>query len=182
MAKRFNNLKAALKSLQSPTGTSDNEPPANSILKNYKDFRDGKSDVSYPREDSSKPGSLVNKQIDPFGYTLGDQPTIVSVSDRALTSIGSAILTAANQSDVTDGAKVIGFVPAKATIFKKETNQVDTEVTSQITGVKYNPVEGNSFTIPFGQKTGSITQSAVRADIISAKTGTDKVSFTSERL
>lgn len=191
MAKRrFSRLRYALKSLQSPLGGTDNNPAAGSILGNYKDFRDGKIVVDYTRDAASKPGSLVEVAVSPF-YKILDAttPARVKMSKRVLDQGALAGTRTASNLITTVPAGAVeeqDYVPAKAIVFIPGV-QAETLETSQITGVKYNPKEGASYTIPLGQATGEIYEGEVRGLVlvaVAAIAGTIKstVSFTSEKV
>lgn len=185
MGKRFSRLKYALRTLQTPSGTSNNEPASGSVLAKYKDFRDGKIKATYPRREGSDPGSLSEVKIQAFGFAVDGTPVKVKVSARAIASGGVAagVKTAAGINDDPAGAiDIDGFIPAKATIFRKSATQSTTKKTSQITGLQYDPTNGVSFTIPYGQKTGTTNESAVRTEITNEIGEDEKVSFTSEKL
>jgi hypothetical protein len=189
MARRFSRLGYALKSLQSPLGGTDNNPATGSILANYKDFRDGKKVVNYVRDAASKPGSLVDVGLNPFYSPLGtgeENWVVVKASNRAIVSTAvSAIRAQCNLDTTPSGAYegIRGFQPAQVIVFVKSGTQLDTKETSQITGVRYNPMEGTSYTLPYGQVTGSLYEEDVRANIITSNTvpATNKLRFTSER-
>lgn len=191
MAKRrFSRLSYALKSLQSPLGGTDNNPVTGSILANYKDFRDGKTVVNYTRAPESLPGNLVEIAVNPFFKVLdATTPARVKISKRVLDQAGlSSVRTAANiLTTVPEGAvELKNYVPAKAIVFIPGV-QSNTKKPSQITGVTYNPKEGNSYTIPFGQATGEIYEGEVRGLILTAVAGIggaikSTVTFTSEKV
>lgn len=182
MPGRFNNLKAALKFLQSPSGGSDNEPPSGSVLKNFKDFRDGKTDVSYPVEDSSKPGSFLDYQVQAFGREFTESPVRVPLSERANTNVG-AIVTAGGAVEATTSAtKILGFEPAKAVVFRPSGSVSATKEFSQITGLEYNKRAGDSYTVPFGAKTSGDRESTIRNAIRQASQEGDSITFYSENL
>jgi hypothetical protein len=90
-----------------------------------------------------------------------------------------------NLDAVSTGRPLRGFAPALAVIFK-DAAQVDTKVESEITGRRYNPREGKSYSLPFGQKSGGtgaadLTFAGVAAGIIEALAVGEKVSFQPER-
>ena len=178
MANRNKILKKSLKYIQSPTGGSNNIPPEGSVLANYLDYVTGATQVSYPRGDESKPGTLPLVAIAPFA----DPSLIIRVkaSARALTTMESGIRTACNiDQDATNVQNANpaprGFIPAKVTIFRPdvagEANSSSAPVTSQITGIRYDPRDGNNFTLPFGQPGTATTLSAVQSGIKTAVLG-----------
>jgi hypothetical protein len=94
-----------------------------------------------------------------------------TISNRSLnaTSITS-VRTAANidlSPPPTTKRAPRGFQPAKAIVFVAGV-QSDVKETSQITGLKYNPRDGQTYTVPMGQKTGEIYEGAVQQSIITA--------------
>jgi hypothetical protein len=71
MARRFNNLDAALRYLRPASSGSDGvvpDAPAGTPLKRYQDWKAGKVDIDYPRSASSNPGSLNKAKW--YGRTL----------------------------------------------------------------------------------------------------------------
>jgi hypothetical protein len=179
MAKRFNNLDKALKYLQSPTGGGNNEPPAGSVLANYKEFKTGQSDVSYPVDTNSLPGELLQRQLLPFGAEAADTPAIVTFSSRSQAALGTAFETAAKLSEVSNGVQYQGFFPAQARIFRTTTTGT-TNATSQITGIPYKKKSGRNYTLPFGKDGTDTVEKTVRAKIIAESTESDSISFDSE--
>lgn len=187
MARRFKSYKRALDLLRNPTtGAVAGNPPAGSALENYKKWRGGEVEVSYPRSAESKQGEMLEVSVHPFGLaSTSTALAIVGFSKRVNDQANLAnIKTACNHSIVDFDAhgRRAKFKPAKAVIFIPGT-QVNTDVPSKITGVKYNPREGASFTIPYGQKTGATNEGDVRTDIqtaVNAITGAT-VSYYSEQ-
>jgi len=189
--RRFRGLEATIKNLKNATsGTLDPSViPAGSVLKNYLDVKTGAKTVSYTRQPDSRPGSFVNRQIHAFGLLPADDPIILKVSNRAITGLSSVLTITAlklNLDDVsTAGSTLEGFAPALA-VFFKDAAQNDTKEESKITGRKYNPREGNSYTLPFGLKAtgtgaGDLTFSGVAAGIVAALGAGEKVSFQPEK-
>ena len=174
MTKRFKSYKKALELLRNPTtGASAGNPPTGSILEKYKQWRGGEVQVSYPRSQESKQISILDVSIHPFGLSpTATNLAIVGFSQRVSSATGNLanIKTACNHSpvDLDAHAKRVNFRPAKAIVFVPEATQSTTEVASQITGVRYDPREGASYTFPYGQKTGATTEGEVRTDIQTA--------------
>ena len=135
-------------------------------------------------------GNLDEVAISPFA-----DPSLslrIKASNRVLSTVENAILTAGN-TDTTQAsidsatAPPKGFKPARAIIFipsvAGDADSVGTEKTSQITGIKYNPRDGNNFTLPFGQPGTATNLNAVQSAIKSAVNGIDtarSVSFQPE--
>ena len=187
--RRFDDLEAAIDGLRNPTTGAFNRAnvPAGTVLDNYLKFKTGETVITVTRDPASLPGKLVTKQLIAFGGAVADAPIFVPVSNRAITALGSLSVSAIdlNLDDVdATGQKKDGFIPAKVTVFKFGA-QVATKVDSQITGRKYNPREGASYTYPFGQKSGGtgadVTYRGVAAGIrASLDETTESVSFKEE--
>ncbi|MBK1989050.1 hypothetical protein A0J48_016135 [Sphaerospermopsis aphanizomenoides BCCUSP55] len=190
MVKRFNNLKAALKSLRSPTATPDSvapSPPEGSILANFKDVYTKAKVVTYTRAADSKPGSLKVASLVPFGAeSTSTDRYFVDISDRALdkytiTKMSDTVLgidTTVTSSDA--GNLVTGFTPAKAVITVVGTGT--TETPSKITGLKYKNKGNKSYTYPMGQTTDEKVMSKRQAKVLAAAATADNlgVSFKPE--
>lgn len=155
MSKRFSRLNAALRYLQKTAGGEAEDAPAGTFLAKYQDYKAGKVKIEYTRSDSSKPGSLEIKELEPFGVDPTTfVPARVPISNRSLTTIGQygVSLTDLGVSNVSDtGLEYKGFIPAKAIIRKVGTAK-DTPTNSKITGFPYKGrTDSNSATYPFGQ-------------------------------
>lgn len=189
MSKRFNNLEAALKLLRNASsGAFDPATlPAGSALHNYYLFKTGQNPVSITRAPESLPGGYDIRQVLAFGDLNTADPIAVDVSSRAITAIANLGVSAVdlNLDDLSSGVPLRDFKPAKAVIFKPDT-QAENSETSQITGLKYDPREGASYTLPFGQKSGGsggadLTYRGVAAGIAAAcEAAGDSVSFKEE--
>ncbi|NEO88523.1 MAG: hypothetical protein F6J87_30480 [Spirulina sp. SIO3F2] len=187
--KRFNNLEAALKSLRNPgTGTFDPTTiPSGSVLDNYYKFKTGQTSYTVTRTPESLPGGYDIKEVLAFGDLNSADPIAVGVSSRAAAAIASLGVSALdlNLDDLATGVNLRDFIPAKAVIFKPDA-QVANQETSQITGLKYDPREGASYTLPFGQKSGGsgagdLTYRGVAAGIAAASEAAgESVSFQEE--
>lgn len=184
--KRFSKLKYGLTMLRSPNSTGDTpDAPAGTVAKNFQDFAAGKKKLSYPRDEASKPGELLKISVLPFyfGGAAGKE-TIVTQSRRG-DEQGSmnGVQSACNQiaADPETHSVLRGFVPAKAVVFDFGT--ATTSTTSQITGIRYDKRNGNSFTFAYGASATENAEGNVRADILTAvdAIGTASVSFTSEK-
>ena len=113
---------------------------------------------------------MVKRGVQPFLLEGDANPASVRVSNRALTNgaLSSIITACALQPANTSGlTKYYGFKPAKVVVLIKG-SQVDTKETSKITGIKYNPIDGNTFTLPFGRNTTTDTLAERRSAIITA--------------
>ena len=188
MARRFSRLNYALKSIQPPNATNGtNTPPDGSVLKNFADYKSGAKQPNYVRAPESLPGTLLEVAIKPFAFpAAGTVNYIVDLSERASTATGIAAVLAAGNAVTTIPAgavKASGFIPAKAVIFAPAGTQDNTEIPSQITGILYNPREGQSYTVPYGTAATNGSESEVRAAMITAATPITNatISFRSER-
>lgn len=185
MAKRFKNLEYALKMLRtSSTATSTPQAPEGSHLRQYQEFASKQRAVSYTRDSSSNPESIIKVAVLPF-YFGGDDTkgTLVAQSKRADdASTMSGVQTACNQitANPQTHVKLHGFKPARATVFDYGTTV--TSETSKITGVKYKKRSGKSYTFPFGASASEKKESEVRKGITAAVVtlGTASVSFSPE--
>jgi hypothetical protein len=126
---------------------------------------------------------MIRKGVKSFGLSEITNPGVVRVSSRAFTASPiSAIITACAivAGDATGITRYVGFRPARVAIFIKG-SQVDTLETSQFTGVKYNPRDGASYTLPFGKVAGTDSYSERReAIIVAADIATMQLSFKPE--
>ncbi len=183
MGRRFNNLEAALKYLRPPgaiEGSAVPDAPENTQLKKYQDYKAGKVIVSYPRTATSNPGGFQGVALKPFALPSADtQSYLVQASERAISGIGTAGITAAVLNiDITpegtaDLESPLGFTPARAVI-KNVTGTTGTSETSKITGDRYKKKAAVSYTYPFGKgAAGAASYSEVKADIASAVAGAD---------
>lgn len=182
----------ALKTLKSPSAdenTPPPAPPAGTVLEKFA-TRAGRT-ISYTRNAASKPGTRVDVKLNPFGYAVDDANVVITgASTRSITNrekiLKSALVTTLKwKADTFVGGTIRrGFVPAKAIFFQKLPTQTETKSTSKITGLKYNPVEGDSYTLPFGATATGDTEKegGMRAAIIADLQAGVSVSFTAERL
>ncbi|BAY15702.1 hypothetical protein NIES21_15210 [Anabaenopsis circularis NIES-21] len=173
MGKRFNNLEAALRYLQG-TGTDTTTiptAPAGSQLAEYQEWRARKRVVDYTRDAASKPGTLEEAVIKPFGLPTADaKEFLVDFSKRAkdkLTDTGVDVAALNHVASPTDAQRVIGFTPAKAIVTIYATGD-GTPTPSKITGRKYNKKNNNSYTLPFGRGTDDPSYSQAKSTIVTA--------------
>ena len=193
MARRFNNLEAALKYLRPPGATEASavpDAPANTQLKKYQDYKAGKVIVNYPRAATSNPGGFQGAALKPFAFPAADTTSyLVQASERAISAIGTAGLTIEVLNiDITPTGiaglqSAIGFTPARAVV-KNVTGTTGTSTASKITGDSYKKKDANTYTFPFGRKaTGAVSYSGVKAAItgaIASAAGNKGVSFKPE--
>ncbi len=170
--RRFKRYKFALQSLINPdTGASSN-PAAGTALANYQEYASGAKKITYTRAETSKPGEIVRIAINPFALPLNTANLVkVPYSKRTqdATTVNT-VETACNHSSA-DGVllELNRFVPAKAIVsVPSGATAPSTNPKSQITGVPYVPSLTNSYTFPYGQKTGELTESEVRGSILTA--------------
>ncbi len=190
MAKRFNNLDAALRYLRPTASGSDGavpDAPAGTPLKKYQDWKAGKVDIDYPRAASSNPGNLVSVSIKPFALpSSATDEYVISISNRsqgqyALFGLSVAAL-GINTVDSND-IRAIGFKPAKASC-RNVTGATASSKTSKLTGLPYKAKSNVSYTFPFGAITAQPSYSDQKAAIIAlviAAGETKSVSFAPER-
>lgn len=191
MAKRFNNLDAALKYLRPiSTGVDGIVPdaPANTPLAKYQQYKAGKLDVDYPRAAASLPGSLEIITLKPFAFAAADTKEYrVDFSDRAQGQLATFGLTAAElgiDSVLADtDLDSDDYKPAKA-VCRNITATTSTTKTSKLTGLPYKTKADASYTLPFGRTTANPSYAEQKAAIIAAvdgAAGNKSVSFKSER-
>jgi hypothetical protein len=190
MARRFNNLDAALRYLR-PAGQGEDgvvpDAPANTPLRKYQDWKAGKVDIDYTRAAASNPGRLVKVSIKPFALPAASTDEYVTtISNRAQGQYGLFGLSAAElgiaEVDNND-IRAKGFKPAKASC-RNVTGTTATTVTSKLTGVPYKTKADAAYIFPFGAITGQPSYSDQKAAILASVTGageTKSVSFTPER-
>ena len=186
MGKRFKRLDYTLKALRAPNSTAAApDAPAGTIAKNYQDFAAGKKNLSYPRDEASKPGSLLEVSIRPFFFGGADgSETIVTQSKRA-DDEGTldAIQTACNQVtvDIEAHQERKRFFPAQAIV--TVVGASETTKTSQITGIQYSKKASASYTFPYGASATEKAEGNVRKEILTAAKAlvTASVSFSTEK-
>ncbi|MBD2516861.1 hypothetical protein H6G93_17920 [Nostoc sp. FACHB-973] len=157
MAKRFNNLKAALKLLRPLSGTGDAVDLADtSALGFFQAVQAGKKAVEYgDRPEGSEPGQLLLYSLIPFATPVNTAPKVITyLSKRAETGFTAAGIVAADANisktpaDVAAAVELVGFVAAKATI--RIAGTTTTTKTSKLTGQKYKTKGGSSYSYPIG--------------------------------
>ena len=190
MAKRFNNLDAALKYLR-PTSTTDDgvvpDAPAGTPLKKYQDWKAGKVDIDYPRAASSNPGKINKIGIKPFALpTASTVEYVTTISNRAESQYGLFGLAAATlgiENPDNDDVVARGYKPAKASC-RNVTGTTPSSVTSKLTGIPYKTKADTAYVFPFGRTSGNATYSEQKAAILAlviAASGNKSVSFTPEK-
>lgn len=151
MPKRFSRYQFALKA-------NRGDAQAGSPLGRYKDYKSGANPVAYTRSASSLPGGFNPIYIIPFGEPE-DLYYLTQISERAagqLSLVGGQ--TALNYIDIgaigaADKTESNKYTPAAVTVF--DPSGAGANQTSQITGVRYKKVPGQSYTFPFGKNAGA---------------------------
>lgn len=185
MVKRFSRLNYALKTLKNPNdddnSTENVNAPAGTVLAKYQKSK--QSSVSYGSRDAgSKTQGLVEVATIPFaeGVVNNNKAKLVGMSKRAhVSALASLVKAACNYEDyVPANHDLLSlYKPAQAIIF--EGTGYKSEKPSKITGIKYKPRNGNSYTFPFGAETAK-TLKIVRDEIKMAATSIRQVSFKNE--
>ncbi|WP_138500900.1 hypothetical protein [Nostoc sp. PA-18-2419] len=194
MARRFNNLKSALKYLR-PPGANENsvvpDAPEGTQLRKFQDFKAGKVVVKVTRNADSLPGDETSCSLKAFAdLSTSTTRYLVNISGRALSGIANTGLNASDDLNIdttpTNNVgleKVKGFVPAKATVSVVPTG-AGSPIQSKITGNSYKKKAIKTYTYPFGIGTTHNTYKSVKAAIITKVTapGTNRgVSFKPEK-
>lgn len=190
MGKKNKVLDGALRYIQNAAGNSNNQPPVGSVLENYKQYVSRENIPTYTRAASSLPDELNLVAVNPFYSDLGtadENKIAVKVSKRAIAAPVVEPIQAACNIEVSLPAGVVrntGFTPAKVTVRNPGETPTSTTETSQITGIVYKKLDAPSYTFPYGQKTGELYESVVRAGILAAVQGIPgaTATFTPERL
>ncbi|MEH1895626.1 MAG: hypothetical protein V7K94_10070 [Nostoc sp.] len=194
MARRFNNLKAALKYLR-PPGANENsvvpDAPEGTQLRKFQDFKAGKVIVKITRATDSLPGNETFCALKPFGLLASDTAKyLVGLSGRASAGIGATGLSFTDHLNIdTTPAGIAGlekekgFIAAKATVSVIPTG-AGTATSSKVTGNSYKKKATKTYTFPFGAGATHPNYKSVKAAIIAASsTGTANrgVSFKPEK-
>jgi hypothetical protein len=194
MARRFNNLNAALKYLRPPGATEESvipDAPAGSQLKKYQDFKAGKQVINIVRAADSLPGNIKSCALKAFGEPVASTDKfLVDISGRALTKIADTGVTEAilnidaTPEGVANLEREVGFVPARATISIVPSG-AGTNTPSKITGDNYKKKATKTYTFPFGAGTDTPsykqTKAAILAAVASDPTKNRGVSFKPEK-
>lgn len=188
MAKRFKNLKYALKTLRAPNSTQPvPDAPSGSIAREFQDYQAGKRVIEYTRAEDSKPEQILTVSILPFYYAgEAGKETLVPFSKRTSDrSDLNPIKTACNHvvASVDTHLNLNNFIPAKAVVTVY--SGTETQAASQITGVRYQKKGAKSYTFPYGASTGSAAERDIRNDIllaVDALQSDTSVSFSSEKI
>jgi hypothetical protein len=190
MAKRFNNLDAALRYLRPASAGQDGvvpDAPAGTPLKKYQDWKAGKVDIDYARSASSNPGSINKVSIKPFALPAADTGEyVISISNRAQSQyalFGLAAATLGIEVPDNNDIRANGYKPAKASC-RNITGTTATSVTSKLTGMPYKTKADTAYVFPFGRTSGNPTYSEQKAAILAlveAAAGNKSVSFQPEK-
>ncbi|MTJ56022.1 hypothetical protein FJR38_26915 [Anabaena sp. UHCC 0253] len=191
MAKRFNNLDAALKYLR-PTSADEATPtpdaPAGTPLRNYQQYKAKQKKISYVRDAASKPGEIDVVVVKPFALLPTDTTALRTViSARAVGQYGTFGLTEAELGvDTTlqnTDKEAVGFIPAKA-ICRNVTGTTTSAKVSKVTGESYKTKANASYTFPVGRTTANPSWGQQKAFILSqvaASAGNKSVTFKPEK-
>lgn len=190
MAKRFNNLKSALKLLRPLTGDGlAADLPDTTALGFFQAVQAGKKAVKYgDRPEGSEPGQLITYSLVPFATPVSNAPKVLTtMSKRSETNFSAAGLAAADlnvsktSSDITAAVELVGFVAAKCTV--RVAGATTSTKTSKLTGLQYKTKGGASYSFPMGFGVGETAKGFkdVKAGIITkVKSATRSASFTPE--
>lgn len=176
MARRFKILETAIRKYKAPVST-----PGTAFYK-YDQFRKGLVDFNV---DGQARGDDEFRALTPFGLGDGTEKLAVQVSGRLTdTNISGNALSATELglTAVTNENYERDFIPAKIIVKKLGAGSPQT---SQITGVSYTKIAGDSFTFPYGRKTATDRQfDRQRAlyNLIEASTEKFSATFTPERM
>lgn len=175
--RRFKILETAIKKYKAPVTT-----PGNAFYK-YDQFQKGLATYDV---DGTERGDDELQSIIPFGLGDGTEKLVIQVSGRVTdTSIAANALTKAElglAAPVAADDYNENFMPAKI-IVKAQGAKADK--VSQITGVTYKKVAGNSFTFPFGRKAATdrlFDRQLALYNLIEAAEGKFSVTFAPERM
>jgi hypothetical protein len=193
MAKRFNNLDAALRYLRPASAGEDGvvpDAPAGTPLRKYQDWKAGKVDIDYPRAASSNPGRLNRISVKPFALAAASTAEYGTViSNRAAsqyTLFGLTVAELGIEDPDNDDVIAKGYRPAKAAC-RNTTGTTATARPSKIIGVSYKRKASVGYNFPFGRTTGNPTYAEQKAAILASVVGASadnavkSVSFTPER-
>lgn len=172
MARRFSDIRRAAKLNAALTAYQAYlAKPPSTTLPTYK-----------PRPDQ------VSLGIAPFGLTLGTGETaLVSAAQASFTALSTEIQKEAScAASTADSKKLIGFRPARISVFQNATKGTPSTATSKFTGQVYRVYAGDRFACPFGAKATTDKEIDTARKLIGgfkARTGfeTNRVSVTPER-
>ncbi|HLO88875.1 MAG TPA: hypothetical protein VK203_28260 [Nostocaceae cyanobacterium] len=164
MAKRFKNLKSALKLLRPLAGGDAPDLPDSSALGFFQAVVAGKKTVEYgDRPEGSEPQSLITYALTPFADPGTDAAKLlVSMSQRAESGLSTSGIAATDLfvsktgTDIAAATDAQGFTPARVTV--RVAGTADTTNTSKLTGRRYKTKGGASRTYPFGRNPSSSTE------------------------
>lgn len=175
---RFKILKTAIKKYKAPV-----TDPTTAFFK-YDQFEKGKANY---KVDGQERGDDELVSLVPFGFGEGTDKLVIQVSGRLTDQAISA--NALTRAELGLSAVVAAddynenFIPAKIVV-KLQTG-TDKDNVSQITGVPYTKVLGDSYTFPFGRKTATdrlFDRQLALYNIVEAAAGKFSVTFKPERM
>ncbi|MFY7801992.1 MAG: hypothetical protein ACOVQ7_01050 [Limnoraphis robusta] len=202
MAKRFNRIQYLL-------DVAGDKVKDAEIVKRYAAFKLGKKYAAATGNGANykysvtgqKRGTSFPASVQAFGHPDDTEAVLIKLSGRCGPSLGqtaqgvptgtasvtgvSATTLNLTLGDKADGVKLGGFRPAKMVVFVGKTGGV-AEKTSGITGEKYKPKGGDSYTFPFGKKKSDVKKNnevMMRGFLISqCNKGSQSVSFKDEKV
>lgn len=176
-SRRFKILETAIKKYKAPVTT-----PGTAFFR-YDQFQKGLTEYNV---NGQARGDDELQSLVPFGLGDGTNKLIIQVSGRVTDpNIGANALSRSElglSSPVAADDYNENFIPAK--IIVKQVG-ASTTATSQITGVPYKKVAGESFTFPFGRKTATdrlFDRQLALYNIVEAAEGKFSTTFTPERM
>lgn len=172
MARRFSDIRRAAKLNAALTAYQAYlAKPPSTTLPTYK-----------PRPDQ------ISLGITPFGLAMGASETaLVSAAEASFNALGTEIAKEAScAASTADSKKLIGFRPARISVFQNATKGTPSTATSKFTGQVYRVYAGDRFACPFGAKAGTDKEIDTAKKLIAAfKARTafevNRVSVTPER-
>lgn len=171
----YNNLRAALNYLRPLAGgTTSAEAPSDTALRRYQEYRAGRTRRTITRAATSRPGIKTDYTIQLFGEDAGNDSAIALVGARAIAGLNEVslelpVLGLTARAAGADPPDFSGnFSPAKVVCFRA--TGTGTERPSGVTGLRYKPRTGASYTYPFGKVSGT-DRFRDRAAAIDAATG-----------
>jgi hypothetical protein len=130
----------------------------------------------------------VSVGVAPFGLTLGaDETALVRAAKASFETLKTVIQAEAScTTTITDSKKLIGFRPARISVFQNATKGTPSTETSKFTGQAYRVYDGERFACPFGAKAATNKEIDTAKKLIAAfkaRTGFEinRVSVTPER-
>lgn len=186
MGKRFNNLEDVYNNLVA-IKFDFNTLPANNKYRKYAEWKQNPDQRKLPEGSSQDTGARKPAGVKPFGLPVDPQNQYdVGISGRTfglLQDLGGAAAYGLEITDLTGYTKRPGFRPAKAILaVKRATSLAVPASNNRITGQPYKRRTGETYTVPFGRKTGTPEEISVQEEIIDGIGATHAVTFVPEKL